>query len=168
MKRGKVIRASFLAQLCVAAACAAFAAPDSYKNVGAPGASGSPRTTTRHPSSASAGRFTNPPSTRLFSELFRSLSRRPAGAEIFIDDSPGGGSFEPAALSFKAEGIVSENIFEDFDFLRILFSPGVAVPLLLVLSAAFLMRRLFGNALIISSLTAVVSAYAAFCAFCVF
>lgn len=115
----------------------------------------------------------------------------------------GGGSFEPAALSFKAEGIVSENIFEDFDFLRILFSPGVAVPLLLVLSAAFLMRRfyvlncrsddmrkfiaaggnklddeefrrfvrmrrLFGNALIISSLTAVVSAYAAFCAFCVF
>ena len=37
MKRGKVIRASFLAQLCVAAACAAYAAPDSYKNVGAPG-----------------------------------------------------------------------------------------------------------------------------------
>ena len=89
------------------------------------------------------------------------------------------------------------------DFLRILFSPGIAVPLILVLSAAFLMRRfyvlnyrsddmrkftatgagklgeaefrrlarmrrLFGNALIISSLTAVAAAYAAFCAFCVF
>ena len=37
MKKGKLIRASFLAQLCVAAACAAFAAPDSYRNVGAPG-----------------------------------------------------------------------------------------------------------------------------------
>ena len=30
------------------------------------------------------------------------------------------------------------------------------------------MRRLFGNALIISSLTAVAAAYAAFCAFFVF
>lgn len=37
MKKGKLIKASFLAQLCVASACAAFAAPDSYKNIGAPG-----------------------------------------------------------------------------------------------------------------------------------
>lgn len=109
----------------------------------------------------------------------------------------------PAALSLETGRAVSENIFEDFDFLRILFSPGIAVPLILVLSAAFLMRRfyvlnyrsddmrkftatgggklgeaefrrlarmrrLFGNALIISSLTAVAAAYAAFCAFCVF
>lgn len=37
MKKGKLIKASFLAQLCVASACAVFAAPDSYKNIGAPG-----------------------------------------------------------------------------------------------------------------------------------
>lgn len=84
---------------------------------------------------------------------------------------------------------MDEDIFEDFDLLRILFLPEVAVPMLLVLSAVFLMRRfyvlnyrsddmrkfiaaggnklddeefrrfvrmrrLFGNALIISSLTA--------------
>lgn len=96
-----------------------------------------------------------------------------------------------------------KDIFEDFDFLRILFSPGVAVPLLLALFAAFLMRRfyvfnyrsddmgkfiaaggnkldeaefrrfartrrLFGNALIISFLTAVAAAYAVFCAVFVF
>ncbi len=98
---------------------------------------------------------------------------------------------------------MDEDIFEDFDLLRILFLPEFAVPMLLVLSAVFLMRRfyvlnyrsddmrkfiaaggnklddeefrrfvrmrrLFGNALIISSLTAVAAAYAAFCAFFVF
>lgn len=61
-----------------------------------------------------------------------------AGREWLAEYDGAAGLLPPPPL-FLMWNFMDENVFEDFNLLRILFPPEVAVPMLLVLSAIFLM-----------------------------